>query len=78
MRFYTTLDNGEKAVVQVKGDRDPGYGSTAKMLTQAALCLAKDVPDVSGGFWTPAAALNDALIQRLALHAGVTVTILAS
>ena len=78
MRFYTTLDNGERAVVQVKGDRDPGYGSTAKMLTQAALCLAKDVPDVSGGFWTPAAALNDALIQRLALHAGVTVTILAS
>ncbi|MDG1816716.1 MAG: saccharopine dehydrogenase NADP-binding domain-containing protein [Glaciecola sp.] len=78
MRFYTTLDNGERAVVQVKGDRDPGYGSTAKMLTQAALCLAKDIPDVAGGFWTPAAALNDALIQRLALHAGVTVTILAS
>jgi short subunit dehydrogenase-like uncharacterized protein len=78
MRFYTSLDNGERAVVQVKGDRDPGYGSTAKMLTQAALCLAKDIPDVAGGFWTPAAALNDALIQRLALHAGVTVTILAS
>ena len=78
MRFYTTLDNGERAVVQVKGDRDPGYGSTAKMLTQAAVCLAKDIPDVAGGFWTPAAALNDALIQRLALHAGVTVTILAS
>ena len=78
MRFYTTLGNGEKAVVQVKGDRDPGYGSTAKMLTQAALCLAKDVPDVAGGFSTPAAALNDALIRRLALHAGVTVAILAS
>ena len=75
MRFYATLDNGEKAEVQVKGDRDPGYGSTAKMLTQAALCIANDIPDVQGGFWTPAAALNDALTARLAQHAGVTITL---
>lgn len=76
MRFYTTLDNGDNATVKVCGDRDPGYGSTAKMLTQAALCLANDVPDVAGGFWTPAAALNDKLIARLAEHAGVTVELI--
>lgn len=76
MRFYATLDNGEKAVVQVTGDRDPGYGSTAKMLTHAALCLAKDVPTIPGGFWTPAAALNVALTTRLGQHAGVDVTIM--
>jgi short subunit dehydrogenase-like uncharacterized protein len=75
MRFYATLDNGEKAEVRVKGDRDPGYGSTAKMLTQAALCIANDIPDVQGGFWTPAAALNDALTARLAQHAGVIITL---
>lgn len=76
MRFYTTLDNGDKASVKVCGDRDPGYGSTAKMLTQAALCLAKDAPEVAGGFWTPAAALNDKLIARLAKHAGVTIELI--
>jgi short subunit dehydrogenase-like uncharacterized protein len=41
------------------------------MLSQAALCLAKDIPDVQGGFWTPASALGDALIHRLGKHAGV-------
>lgn len=76
MRFYSTLDNGSKVVAQVTGDRDPGYGSTAKMLTQAALCLSKDVPDLAGGFWTPAAALNQPLMDRLAQHAGVNVTIM--
>lgn len=76
MRFYTTLENGDNATVKVSGDRDPGYGSTAKMLTQAALCLANDVPDLPGGFWTPAAALNDQLIARLAQHAGVTVELI--
>ena len=28
--------------VSVKGDRDPGYGSTSKMLAEAAICLVKD------------------------------------
>ena len=71
MRFYAELNNGKRQVVQVTGDKDPGYGSTAKMLSQAALCLAKDIPDVKGGFWTPASALGDALIHRLGKHAGV-------
>lgn len=73
LRFYARLHNGEQQVVQVIGDRDPGYGSTAKMLSQAALCLAKDVPNVAGGFWTPAAAMGKPLIKRLAHFAGVDV-----
>lgn len=74
LRFYTHLENGEELVVKVEGDRDPGYGSTAKMLAQAAICLAKDVPELAGGFWTPASAMKEHLITRLSDHAGVTVT----
>ncbi|WP_338517131.1 saccharopine dehydrogenase family protein [Alteromonas gracilis] len=73
MRFYGTLINGEKIEVKVEGDRDPGYGSTAKMIVQSGLCIAHDIPDAKGGFWTPASVLNEALIARLAKHAGVTV-----
>ncbi|MGQ8367284.1 saccharopine dehydrogenase family protein [Glaciecola sp. 1036] len=73
MRFYAELSNGENQVVQVTGDRDPGYGSTAKMLVQAALCIAKDIPKVKGGFWTPASAMAEPLTQRLEKHAGIEI-----
>ena len=56
----------------VKGDMDPGYGSTSKMLGQAALCLAEGGAKVGGGFFTPAAAMGDALIERLEKHAGLS------
>ena len=58
----------------VKGDRDPGYGSTAKMLAESAVCLAMDELDVGGGFWTPASAMGTRLIERLGSNAGVTFT----
>lgn len=73
LRFYATLSDGTQQVVQVTGDKDPGYGSTAKMLSQAALCLAKDTEGLSGGMWTPAAAMGDALMKRLSDYAGVEV-----
>lgn len=57
---------------RVKGDRDPGYGSTAKMLSECAVCLAQDDLPVGGGFWTPASAMGDALLERLPANAGVT------
>jgi len=41
--FLGTIADGEKIRGRVTGDRDPGYGSTAKMLAQAAACLAKDM-----------------------------------
>ena len=50
----------------VKGDRDPGYGSTAKIISESALCLARDIgrDQTPGGCWTPAAAMGEALIRR--------------
>jgi short subunit dehydrogenase-like uncharacterized protein len=60
-------------IVKVTGDRDPGYGCTARMLTQAGLCLACDISksELSGGFWTPATAMNNKLIHRLVTSAGM-------
>lgn len=75
-RFWGTTDAGERVTAKVTGDRDPGYGSTAKMLGEAAACLALDVPGRSeqpeGGFWTPASLLGDQLVRRLIDHAGLT------
>jgi short subunit dehydrogenase-like uncharacterized protein len=61
--------------VGVKGDRDPGYGSTSKMIAEAAICLLKDATVTKGGFWTPASAMGNALIARLQSHAGLTFTV---
>ena len=55
----------------VSGDRDPGYGSTSKMITEAAVCLLQDRLDTPGGIWTPAAAMGQRLIDRLQAHAGL-------
>lgn len=72
--FFTgTTPDGDTVKARVTGDRDPGYGSTAKMLAQSAACIAQDVPDTTeGGFWTPATLLGDALITRLENYAGLT------
>ena len=71
--FLGTTPDGNKIRCRVTGDRDPGYGSTAKMLAQAAACLARDVPEsTAGGFWTPATLMGDKLITRLQAHAGLT------
>ncbi|MEM7610574.1 MAG: saccharopine dehydrogenase NADP-binding domain-containing protein [Pseudomonadota bacterium] len=56
----------------VTGDRDPGYGSTSKMISEAAICLVNDCPDVAAGIWTPAAAMGQKLIDRLVANAGLT------
>ena len=58
----------------VTGDKDPGYGSTSKMISEAALCLTRDVDrDITpGGVYTPAPAMGNALIKRLEDHAGLT------
>jgi short subunit dehydrogenase-like uncharacterized protein len=57
--------------LKVTGDMDPGYGSTAKMLGESAVCLAQDEPLTGGGFWTPASAMGGQLQQRLASNAGL-------
>ena len=72
-RFVGRTNAGDEALVKVTGDRDPGYGSSAKMLAQAGLSLRYDVDktEIPGGFWTPATAFGDKLIDRLQLHAGL-------
>jgi len=55
---------GRRVVTEVSGG-DPGYGETAKMLAQAALCLAHDDLPQTAGQVTTAQAMGDALIARL-------------
>ncbi len=65
--------DGRSLRASVKGDMDPGYGSTSKMLSEAALCLVNTPKtDTPGGVWTPAAAMGDALVARLQARAGLT------
>src|SRR5471032_992619 len=70
--FVAIAPDGKQVRVAVKGDRDPGYGSTSKMISECAICLLRDTPQVPGGFWTPGAAMGDRLIKRLVDHAGLT------
>ena len=74
LRFWGTTAEGQTIQVKVTGDRDPGYGSTAKILGQAGLCLAEDFPPSvkAGGFWTPASMFGNVLIDRLEKAAGLT------
>ncbi len=73
LRFLGMTADGETISAKAAGDADPGYGSTAKMLGQAALRLAAlDKAEKPGGFWTPASAFGDPLIEALQERAGVT------
>jgi len=63
---------GQSLRVSVKGDRDPGYGSTSKMISEAAMCLLLDAQATPGGIWTPAPAMGAALISRLQRFAGLS------
>jgi short subunit dehydrogenase-like uncharacterized protein len=70
--YIAIAPDGRQVRAAVKGDRDPGYGSTSKMISECAICLLRDAPDVPAGFWTPGAAMQDKLIKRLVDHAGLT------
>ena len=54
---------GRSVVCEVSGG-DPGYGETAKMLAESALCLAGDDLPQTAGQVTTAVAMGDALIAR--------------
>lgn len=73
LRFDGFTAQGAQISACVTGDRDPGYGSTAKMLGECGVCLARDlvVADLPGGSWTPASCFDDRLIERLQQHAGM-------
>jgi len=70
--FVAIAPDGRQVRAVVKGDRDPGYGSTSKMISECAICLLRDTPDVPAGIWTPGAAMGHKLIKRLVDHAGLT------
>jgi short subunit dehydrogenase-like uncharacterized protein len=70
--FVGIAADGRQVRVAVRGDRDPGYGSTSKMISECAICLLRDAPEVAAGFWTPGAAMGERLIKRLVDHAGIT------
>jgi short subunit dehydrogenase-like uncharacterized protein len=69
--FVGELSEGGRVEVIVTGDRDPGYGSTSKMVAESALCLVWDVQG-EGGIWTPGALMGSTLRKRLEERAGVT------
>ena len=64
---------GRRVITEVSGG-DPGYDETAKMLAEAALCLAFDDLPPTAGQVTTAPAMGDALIDRLQ-KAGITFTV---
>jgi len=70
--FVGIAPDGRQVRASVKGDRDPGYGSTSKMIAECAICLLRDAPDVPAGIWTPGAAMQHRLIKRLVDHAGIS------
>lgn len=63
MRFVGE-GGGRRVFTEVSGG-DPGYDETAKMLAQAALCLALDELPPTSGQVTTAVAMGDALLERL-------------
>lgn len=69
--FIAEMPTDETLTATVTGDRDPGYGSTSKMIAEAALCLIRDVGG-EGGVWTPGALMAEPLKARLEAHAGLT------
>ncbi|HTZ45489.1 MAG TPA: saccharopine dehydrogenase NADP-binding domain-containing protein [Jatrophihabitans sp.] len=63
VRFHA--EAGDRRLVTEVSGGDPGYGETAKMLAEAALCTALDELPATSGQVTTAVALGDALLARL-------------
>lgn len=68
--FIGEYPDGRTARFSVKGDRDPGYGSTSKMISETAIALCEIAG--AGGVTTPGAALGEQLVDRLQKNAGLT------
>lgn len=67
IEIHARAASGEKWVCEIKAEGDPGYGATAVLLGESALCLALDeerLPE-RAGVLTPATAMGDVLVDRL-------------
>ncbi|QCB48152.1 saccharopine dehydrogenase NADP-binding domain-containing protein [Hydrogenophaga sp. PAMC20947] len=75
--FAGQTASGQVLRARVKGDRDPGYGSTCKLIAESALCLIREVDHTMapGGVWTPGAAMGLPLLNRLQARAGLSFAI---
>ena len=73
--MFLGVDEGRKLAAVVTGDRDPGYGSTSKMISEAAICLLRECGATPGGNHTPGAAMGLKLVDRLVANAGLTFSI---
>ena len=68
--FIGEYPDGTQVRASVQGDKDPGYGSTSKMIAESALTLLET--DTPGGVVTPGAIIAAPLMARLVAHAGLT------
>lgn len=73
MHAYGRTADGQQIKLIINGERDPGYGATSRMLAEAVMSLAldRDEKSVGGGFWTPATAMGQKLVQRLEAYGGM-------
>lgn len=69
--FVGSNAQGQTIKASVKGDKDPGYGSTSKMIAESAVCLLENPGNVPGGIYTPAPAMGGLLVERLQKNAGL-------
>ncbi|WP_327142491.1 saccharopine dehydrogenase family protein [Nocardia sp. NBC_01327] len=74
MRTFARTTSGAKYVCTFAGKGDPGYAATAVMLGESGLTLAFDQLSELAGILTPAAAMGDALTDRLR-KAGMTIDV---
>lgn len=70
--FLGSHANGETLRARVTGDKDPGYGSTSKIMAEASICLIEDCGEAKGGIYTPGAIMGEKLVPKLVERAGLT------
>lgn len=63
----TTADGPVTVEAEFGADLDPGYGATARMLGESAMCLLSGDTDspLDGGVLTPASGIGTPLVERL-------------
>jgi short subunit dehydrogenase-like uncharacterized protein len=59
----------------VSGQGDPGYRSSARIVTEVVHALVEDGSGAAGGIWTAGALLGGRLVDRLTAAAGLTFSV---